>query len=149
MDAYAIVKDGIVINVVEWDGTPYTPAVAPRANGEGGSPATGWNPPDGTTAFLIEKGQSPCIGLGYADGVFEQPAPPLLTLEDIQKQNTAMRNALLAIATAAIAPLQDAIDLDEATADEAALLTAWKQYRVAVNRVDPTAAPPTWPRAPA
>lgn len=34
-----------------------------------------------------------------------------------------------------IAPLQDAVDLGIATTDEIALLTAWKTYRVAVNRV--------------
>jgi len=34
--------------------------------------------------------------------------------------------------------LQDAEDLDEATADDAALLKNWKQYRVAVNCADLT-----------
>jgi len=42
----------------------------------------------------------------------------------------------LAQAAIAIAPLQDAVDLDEATDEEAASLKAWKQYRVAVNRID-------------
>ncbi|MFD2641876.1 tail fiber assembly protein [Pseudomonas japonica] len=39
------------------------------------------------------------------------------------------------IADAAIVPLQDAIDLDEATEAELALLKEWKRYRVALNRL--------------
>lgn len=35
----------------------------------------------------------------------------------------------------AIAPLQDAVDLDEATEAEALRLKAWKRYRVALNRL--------------
>ncbi|PLV18678.1 phage tail protein, partial [Pseudomonas guariconensis] len=42
---------------------------------------------------------------------------------------------LRAVADSAIAPLQDAVDLDEATEAEAALLKEWKRYRVALNRL--------------
>lgn len=56
---------------------------------------------------------------------------------------------LLTMAGLAIAPLQDAEDLEEATKQEAALLKAWKQYRIAVNRVDLTKENPKWPTAPA
>lgn len=58
---------------------------------------------------------------------------------------------LLAIASVKIAPLQDAVDLDIATDDEIALLTAWKTYRVLVNRVtSQTGYPDTieWPEQP-
>lgn len=57
-----------------------------------------------------------------------------------------------AVADAAIAPLQDAVDIDEATDEETALLTAWKKYRVALNRVPAQAGYPStidWPVAPA
>lgn len=63
--------------------------------------------------------------------------------------NTGGRDTLLMQAALAIAPLQDAVDLDVATDAETALLKLWKQYRVAVNRVDLTQASPTWPIAPA
>ncbi|MEB3840456.1 tail fiber assembly protein [Pseudomonas guariconensis] len=52
----------------------------------------------------------------------------------------------------AIAPLQDAVDLDEATAEEAAELLAWKRYRVALNRLPDQPGYPneiTWPVPPA
>jgi hypothetical protein len=48
----------------------------------------------------------------------------------------------------AIAPLQDAVDLDEATQAETDQLKKWKQYRVAVNRIDLTQASPVWPLQP-
>lgn len=38
-------------------------------------------------------------------------------------------------ADSAIAPLQDAVDLEDATAEEADRLKAWKRYRVALSRV--------------
>lgn len=62
---------------------------------------------------------------------------------------TAQRRAL---ADAAIAPLQDAADLDEASAAEVALLKEWKRYRIALNRLpDQPGYPATidWPVPPA
>lgn len=53
---------------------------------------------------------------------------------------------LLAEANIAIAPLQDAFDLDMATDAEKALLLAWKKYRVLLMRVDTTK--PVWPTLP-
>lgn len=40
-----------------------------------------------------------------------------------------------AVADTAIAPLQDAVDVDDATEADIALLKAWKKYRVALNRL--------------
>lgn len=51
-----------------------------------------------------------------------------------------------------IAPLQDAVDLGEATEAEAASLTAWKRYRVELSRVPTQPGYPSeiaWPAAPA
>lgn len=57
--------------------------------------------------------------------------------------------ALMAEATVVIAPLQDAVDLDEATDEEIALLKEWKKYRVTLNRIDPETAPDiVWPVKP-
>jgi len=61
----------------------------------------------------------------------------------------AYRDELMATATLAIAPLQDAVDLDEATEAETTLLKKWKQYRIALNRLDLSTAPDiSWPRLP-
>lgn len=85
----------------------------------------------------------------YDGTVFSQPKPYVPSAAEILASNTAQRDALLSNAALAIAPLQDAVDLDEATDAEVALLKQWKQYRVAVNRVDLTQAQPLWPTAPA
>ncbi len=56
-----------------------------------------------------------------------------------------------AIADKAITPLQDAVDIDEATEAEVALLKTWKKYRVALNRLSEEPGYPigiTWPIAP-
>ncbi|EIO8860797.1 tail fiber assembly protein, partial [Salmonella enterica] len=56
------------------------------------------------------------------------------------------KKRLLQLATDKMAPLQDAVDLEEATDEEKARLNAWKKYRVLVNRVDTSK--PEWPEAP-
>ncbi|WP_269476234.1 tail fiber assembly protein [Pseudomonas guariconensis] len=56
------------------------------------------------------------------------------------------------VADRAIAPLQDAVDLDEATEAELAELKEWKRYRVALNRLPDQPGYPneiTWPVPPA
>lgn len=60
-------------------------------------------------------------------------APPVVTdpLKEAQDEITRLR----AIADYAVAPLQDAVDVDEATDAEIALLKGWKKYRVALSRV--------------
>lgn len=58
---------------------------------------------------------------------------------------------LRGIADFTIAPLQDAVDLEEATAKEVASLKSWKQYRVALSRVHEQASYPAsikWPVPP-
>ncbi|MCL8306347.1 tail fiber assembly protein [Pseudomonas putida] len=69
-------------------------------------------------------------------------------LASVQAESARLRK----IADDAIAPLQDAMDLDEATAEEGAELTAWKRYRVALNRLPDQPGYPdeiTWPAPPA
>lgn len=64
-------------------------------------------------------------------------------------QEVAQRRA---VADAAIAPLQDAVDLEEATAEEADRLKAWKRYRIALNRLPEQSGYPgeiDWPAPPA
>lgn len=68
-----------------------------------------------------------------------EKAARLREAEETKKQ-------LLQLATDKIAPLQDAVDLDEATDEEKARILAWKKYRVQVNRVDTSK--PVWPEQP-
>ncbi|EAA5550257.1 tail fiber assembly protein [Salmonella enterica subsp. enterica] len=57
-----------------------------------------------------------------------------------------MQKSFLQIASEKIVPLQEAMDLGEATDEEKARLLAWKKYRVLVNHVDTSK--PEWPEAP-
>lgn len=72
---------------------------------------------------------------------------PSLSPEQLASAAAYKRDRLLQIAALRIAPLQDAADLGEITAAEQSLLTAWKQYRVAVNRFDPGSGN-AWPEPP-
>lgn len=128
---YAIVSDEKVSNVVMWDGE----SELQLSTGE--------------TAVASDVAD---IGWEYRDGEFITPAPPPLpepTPDEILATNTAERDRRLVAATLAIAPLQDAVDLEDATAAETALLKKWKVYRVAVNRIDLTLISPDWPNPPA
>ncbi|MNP75771.1 Caudovirales tail fiber assembly protein [compost metagenome] len=65
--------------------------------------------------------------------------------------STAEVLRLRKIADQAVSDLQDAVDIDEASADEIAQLEAWKKYRVALNRLPEQVGYPTvidWPVVP-
>ncbi|WP_286913298.1 MULTISPECIES: tail fiber assembly protein [unclassified Pseudomonas] len=79
-----------------------------------------------------------------------QPLPPepVDPLQVVQAEAARLR----LIADAAIAPLQDAVDLEEATDAEIARLKEWKHYRVALNRLPEKSGYPVeidWPALPA
>lgn len=60
----------------------------------------------------------------------------------------ARRAALMAVASSAIEPLQDASEMGIATPEELQQLTEWKTYRVMLNRVDLSAPEIAWPEVP-
>lgn len=66
------------------------------------------------------------------------------------KEVDAEIDRLRAIANSTIAPLQYAVDIDEATAEEEATLKRWKKFRVDLSRIPDQAGYPeaiTWPSA--
>lgn len=86
---------------------------------------------------------------------------PELPHEDIPPTPTIASNPLdtaqaeiqrlRAVADYAVAPLQDAVDVEEATEADVALLKAWKKYRVALSRVPEQSGYPNaieWPVLP-
>jgi hypothetical protein len=78
--------------------------------------------------------------------------PPTYTDEQLAQMARDKRDQLLGEAAIRIAPLQDAVDLGEATPEETAALTAWKRYRIALNRIELQASFPRdiqWPERPA
>ncbi|WP_112550622.1 tail fiber assembly protein [Morganella morganii] len=76
------------------------------------------------------------------------PIPPP-TKEQLVFQAESEKQLRISEASVAIAPLQDAVDLDMATQEEESALKEWKKYRVLLNRVDTSTAPDiTWPVKP-
>lgn len=74
---------------------------------------------------------------------------PMIPKEQLIAEAEQQKQILLSEASEAIAPLQDAVDLDIATDEEIAKLKAWKTYRVFLNRVDTSIAPSIeWPEKP-
>lgn len=75
--------------------------------------------------------------------------PPAATKEQLAIVAEAKRGSLMAEASVAVSPLQDAVDLGDSTAEDEVLLKSWKQYRVALNRLDISKAPDiSWPVKP-
>jgi hypothetical protein len=79
------------------------------------------------------------------------PPAPIPCAAEVSATALANRDVLLGKASLRISPLQDAVDLDTASATDIVLLKAWKQYRVAVNRITEQPGYPDsieWPEEP-
>lgn len=74
---------------------------------------------------------------------------PMIPKEQLIAEAEQQKQILLSEAPEAIAPLQDAVDLDITTDEEIAKLKAWKTYRVFLDRVDTSTSPSIeWPEKP-
>lgn len=81
----------------------------------------------------------------------QAPAAPKSTKDEAVAIAMKKCEELLKQAAKAIAPLQDAVDLNDATTTEKSNLIAWKRYRIAVNRVQDQSGYPLqidWPATP-
>jgi len=137
---YARIENGLAVEIVE-----------PMLDDDGNEvPIEDRFHPEIVATLIDITGVQPSPRQGWTfDGTnFAEYVPPPRASSEILATDTGVRDVLLAEATARIAPLQDAVDLDEATDAEIALLKQWKQYRVGVNRVDLTQATPVWPTVP-
>ena len=138
MGRYALVENGIVINVVLWDGVEYSEETP-----------NGWSPPSGILAIETEDAD---IGWTYVGGVFIPPPVPEVpppTPAEVLASQSAKLQGLTQLATAQksaltnrIGVLNDAIELEEATPSEAAelpirqaQLLEWKRYAIYLGRV--------------
>jgi hypothetical protein len=135
--SYALVKDSIVSNVIVWAG----PEESPMQFDEG------------VAAIEVKDGAVAAPGYSYINGVFKAPAP---TKEEIEQaalakvsSNIMQKKYLLDEASQRVSILQDAVDLEMATDEEAAALPLWKKYRVLLSRIDAnTSEDVNWPKAP-
>lgn len=98
--------------------------------------------------LLKQQSDGKVIAAGNDGMPVANDAPPLTTAQLVEIADD-QKSSLMAEAAVAIAPLQDAVDLEEATDNEKTQLTAWKKYRVLLNRIDTSIAPNiTWPTKP-
>nr|WP_255528743.1 tail fiber assembly protein [Xenorhabdus sp. BG5] len=97
---------------------------------------------------IIRQTADQWIGM-VTRSVDDVPPPPPPTPEELQQQAEYEKRQLLDTARVKIDIYQDAVDLDMATDAEKSALTAWRKYRVLLNRVDCATAPDIqWPEQP-
>lgn len=85
----------------------------------------------------------------YSEG--PQPDPVQLTAEELAIEAKEKRNRLLAAAASRMGPLQDAVEINRATDEEASRLVLWKGYRIDLNRIETQEGFPLdiqWPLSP-
>ena len=118
------------------------------------------SPADGRVPLPTDRDPQPDAPASWPVGAGTIDCGQVITLE--MKQEAAAAQLLGAVqadaasrraaADSAIAPLQDAVDIDDATEAEAAALKAWKKYRVALSRLPEQPGYPIdidWPVPPA
>lgn len=135
MKTWALVRDGVVENTFLWDG-----------EGE-------YQHDAGT--IVVEYDENNIAGPGYLYDGANFSRPPLteqqqedLTQAKIQA-NVTMKQMLMDDASKIISVLQDSVDLEMATGEEAAALPLWKKYRVLLSRINAnTADEIEWPAKP-
>lgn len=104
--------------------------------------------PDGGSVVEVDVLPDGVDGNGGWQFVNGSIIPRTYTTGELTVQAEQKKQRLLADAAKAIAPLQDAVDLGEATPEEEDRLKAWKKFRVNVNRIDTTQLPVTFPPMP-
>ena len=131
MSYYALVKDGVVINTIVWDGS--------------GDYDFG----EGVAAHEAEDDSGVSIGWLYVDGKFSAPPEPDLTHEQLVSQAAAEKYSRLNSADEIFIEWQTKLLLNMATEDEKNYVIAWVKYKDAVRAVDVQKAPDiTWPERP-
>jgi len=137
---YAIVVEGVVLNIIAWDGeTEYDVKQA------------GY----GDKAELMALDEDSSVTAGYLYNGKSFSAPPLTKEQKADQDayaltgNLNLKSAMMDEANQKISVLQDAVDLEMATEDETASLPLWKKYRVLLNRIDAnTSNQVAWPEKP-
>lgn len=98
---------------------------------------------------LLSGQENGLVIMADKKGMPKLSSPPALSKAEESGLAESRKASLMAEATVAINPLQDAVDLGEATSKEEELLKSWKQYRVTLNRLDLSSAPEIkWPDKP-
>lgn len=90
---------------------------------------------DGSQDTFIRPDLEPLDAAELALTLAAQAAAAITPEQTLLTVN-ARRDELLTVATLRLAPLQDAVDEENATDDEVLRLKQWKKYRIALNRIE-------------
>lgn len=90
---------------------------------------------DGSQDTFIRPDLEPLDAAELALTLAAQAAAAITPEQTLLAVN-ARRDELLTVATLRLAPLQDAVDEENATDDEVLRLKQWKKYRIALNRIE-------------
>ncbi|MSU98479.1 hypothetical protein EB795_31945 [Pseudomonas mandelii] len=105
--------------------------------------------PDLVIIEITDSAPMPEEGWGFDGAAFLPPPPP--SLEEVISRIQGRVSVERQRADEAVAPLQDALDIDEITPDELVALKAWKKFRVELSRIPEQPGYPyaiEWPTAP-
>jgi len=131
MPNYAIIEDGIVVNIVVWDG------------------GTTWSPPDGQTAIAIEDGVEVGIGYSVVDGKFVAPIVAAPTHEELVAEAGRQKTQTLLSISDVTQLWQTQLALGIITDTDKDSLILWMKYAQEVQAVDTSSVPDIeWPVAP-
>lgn len=150
---YAMVEGGRVTNITIWDGVMPGDAPPPEPKEDGGAPIGAWTPPEGVEMVAVTEDTGEASIGAYWDGNrFAVPASNTPAPKPTAGEVKGQRDALLALATLRVDPLADAVELGEATEEEADALLLWRKYRVDLSRIEQQPGFPeavVWPEQPA
>lgn len=123
MGSYALIKDGIVVNIINWDG---------EGDMDFGA---------GVTTIEYDASTNVGIGYSYSKGKFSQPTPTPEEMISIESQkvasNVASKDSLLNSATQKITIWQVKLLMGRKLTDkETASLSEWMDYIDILNNID-------------
>lgn len=130
-NSYAVVINGIVDNIVVWDGE------------------SDWKPSEGE---VVPISGSVSIGWSYENGKFTPPPEPEKTHDELVEEASAKKNSLIVSANEFMNSKQwpGKAAIGRLKGDELAQYNAWLDYLDALEAVDTSTAPDiTWPTPPA
>ncbi len=130
-NSYAVVINGIVDNIVVWDGE------------------NDWRPSEGE---VVPISGSASIGWSYSNGTFTHPPEPEKTHEELVEEANAKKNSLIVSANEFMNSKQwpGKAAIGRLKGDELAQYNAWLDYLDALEVVDTSTAPDiAWPTPPA
>ncbi|EJW0749394.1 tail fiber assembly protein [Escherichia coli] len=131
--SYAVIENGMVVNVIAWDGEDEFTV-----------------PDDQQLINISDISEQPGIGWAYSDGVFTAPLPPERSHDELVADAEQKKQSLIDAAMASISLIQLKLRAGrKLTQAETTRLNAVLDYIDAVEATDTSTAPDViWPELP-